>query len=46
MDLRAGEVVVFPHGDPHIVENGPPTKTMDLSQELARIFCQGLVLAA
>jgi len=43
--LDAGEIVVFPHGDPHIIENGSLTKTMDLSQELARIFCDGLKLA-
>ena len=43
--LNAGEIVVFPHGDPHIIENGPLTKTMDLSQELAQIFCDGLKLA-
>ena len=45
MDLSAGEIVVFPHGDPHIIENGLPTRTMDMSQELTRILCQGLKLA-
>jgi AraC-like DNA-binding protein len=43
--LGAGDIVIFPHGDPHIVENGSPTKTMDMSQELARIFSQGLKLS-
>lgn len=43
--LGAGEIVVFPHGDPHIVENGSATKTVDMSQELTRIFCQGLKLS-
>jgi AraC-like DNA-binding protein len=45
VSLGAGEIVVFPHGDPHIIENGPTTRTMDLSQELERIFCQGLAVA-
>ncbi len=45
MSLSAGEIVVFPHGDPHIIENGSPTKTLDMSQELTRIFCQGLKLS-
>jgi AraC-like DNA-binding protein len=44
-DLAAGDIVVFPHGDSHIIEHGSLTKTMDLSQELARIFCDGLKLA-
>src|SRR5215471_9566660 len=43
--LGAGEIVVFPHGDPHIIENGAATKTLDLSQELARIFCGELNLS-
>ena len=43
--LGAGEIVVFPHGDPHIIENGSPTRTVDMSQELAGIFCEGLKLS-
>jgi AraC-like DNA-binding protein len=43
--LGAGEIVVFPHGDPHVIENGATTRTMDLSQELERILCEGLALA-
>ena len=43
--LDAGDVVIFPHGDAHIIENGKPIKAVDLSQELARIFSQGLRLA-
>jgi Cupin len=34
------DAVIFPHGDPHIIENGRPIKTVDLFQELARIFFQ------
>jgi hypothetical protein len=45
LDLDAGDVVIFPHGDPHIIENGRPIKSVDLLQELARIFSQGLRLA-
>jgi len=40
--LGPGEIVVFPHGDPHIIENGSPADTVDLSQELDRILGQGL----
>jgi Cupin len=40
--LAAGDIVIFPHGDAHILENGPPTKAVDMAKELARIFSQGL----
>jgi AraC-like DNA-binding protein len=43
--LEAGDLVIFPHGDPHIIENGPPTKTVDMAKELARIVAQGLKLS-
>ena len=39
--LDAGDLVIFPHGDPHIIENGPPTKTVDMAKELARIVSRG-----
>jgi AraC-like DNA-binding protein len=44
MALSAGDLVIFPHGDPHVIENGPATRTLDLSAELPRIFSQGLRL--
>ncbi len=43
--LSAGDLVIFPHGDEHIIENGPPTETLNLAKELARIVAQGLKLA-
>jgi AraC-like DNA-binding protein len=43
--LEAGDLVIFPHGDAHIIENGPPTKAVDLTKELARMVAQGLKLA-
>src|SRR5690348_15765539 len=43
--LDAGDLVIFPHGDPHIIENGPPTKSVDMAGELARIVAQGLKLS-
>jgi AraC-like DNA-binding protein len=42
ISLEAGDIVIFPHGDAHILENGPATKAVDMEQELARIFSQGL----
>ncbi|HEX2056321.1 MAG TPA: AraC family transcriptional regulator [Nitrospiraceae bacterium] len=42
--LEAGDIVIFPHGDVHIMGNGPPLKPMDNAQELERILSQGLKL--
>jgi len=44
LDLEAGDVVMLPHGDRHVVENGPPTKTLDDSEHLIEILSQGLKL--
>jgi len=45
ISLEAGDIVIFPHGDEHFIENGPPTKPVDMMKELARIFSQGLKLS-
>jgi AraC-like DNA-binding protein len=42
--LNAGDIVMVPHGDLHIMENGPPTKTVDDSEHLAEVLSQGLKL--
>jgi AraC-like DNA-binding protein len=43
--LEAGDIVIFPHGDAHILENGPRIKTVDNSKELVRILSQSLKLS-
>ena len=40
--LEAGDIVIFPHGDAHFLENGLPAKSVDMEKELARIFSQGI----
>lgn len=40
--LGAGDIVIFPHGDPHILGNGPPVAPMDNSGELERVLSLGL----
>ena len=40
--LNAGDIVVFPHGHPHVMGNGAPVRTIDNSQELQKILSQGL----
>ncbi len=39
--LDAGDIVIFPHGDAHIMENGPRIRTVDVGKELVRIFSRG-----
>ena len=39
---KPGTIVIFPHGDAHIIENGPPTESVDMGKELARIVSQRL----
>ena len=43
--LDSGDIVIFPHGDAHILENGLPTKSVDMAKEIARIVAQGLKLS-
>ncbi len=40
--LCAGDIVIFPHGDPHILGNGPPVTPMDNSGEMERVLSLGL----
>ena len=44
VSLNAGDIVMLPHGDPHIMENGPPTSTVDESEQLGEVLAQGLKL--
>jgi len=38
LELRDGDLVMIPHGDPHIMENGPVTTTVDeLTRSSAKI---------
>jgi AraC-like DNA-binding protein len=43
--LTAGDIVVFPHGESHIIGNGATVEPVDHEDELHRIFAQGLKLA-
>jgi AraC-like DNA-binding protein len=40
--LQAGEIVIFPHGDPHILGNGSPIVPVDSARELKRILSEDL----
>jgi AraC-like DNA-binding protein len=45
VDLAGGDIVIFPHGDAHILGNGPAAAPVDQAGELERIFSQGLKLS-
>jgi AraC-like DNA-binding protein len=36
--LEAGDIVIFPHGDAHVVENGSGAKAVDNWKELKEVF--------
>src|SRR5512132_4090012 len=38
--LNAGDIVIFPHGDPHMMRNGPAVKPVDNAKEVQRILSQ------
>jgi len=42
--LTAGDIVMIPHGDKHIIENGAAAKTIDDEAHLEEVLSQGLKL--
>jgi AraC-like DNA-binding protein len=44
LQLTAGDIVMFPHGDKHILENGSAAQTIDDSEHLTEVLSQGLKL--
>lgn len=45
VELHPGDIVVFPHGDAHVISNGAPAQVVDNAERLQEIFSQGMVLA-
>jgi AraC-like DNA-binding protein len=43
--LNAGDIIIFPHGDPHFMGNGSGVKAVDMVQEWERILSQGLKIS-
>jgi AraC-like DNA-binding protein len=43
--LNAGDIIIFPHGDPHFMGNGSAVKAVDMAKELERISAQGLKIS-
>ena len=45
VSLSGGDIVIFPHGDSHLIGNGPWAEPVDSERRLHEIFGQGLKLA-
>jgi len=41
-DLAPGDIVIFPHGDAHIIRNGSPSLVIDNGQHLDEIMSHGI----
>jgi AraC-like DNA-binding protein len=44
VELVPGDIVVFPHGDAHIISNGSPSRIVDNGAHLREVFSQGMAL--
>jgi len=44
-ELTSGDVVIFPHGDAHVLGNGSPEKPVESLQMFAKNLAQGLKVA-
>ena len=45
LTVGPGDIVIFPHGHSHYLENGPVLQSVNGEEELPRIFQQGLKLS-
>ena len=45
LSLIAGDLVIFPHGDAHVMGNGPPVKPVDSSTHLQQVLAEGRMLS-
>jgi AraC-like DNA-binding protein len=41
-ELSAGDIIIFPHGDPHLLGNGAPVKPVDSFTTFGKHLAQGL----
>lgn len=45
LSVAAGDIVMFPHGDAHLMGNGPPVTPTDSSAQLLRVLSEGTTLS-
>jgi len=45
LPLEAGDIIIVPHGDAHIMGNGPPVTPIDSAAQLRRVLAEGKMLS-
>jgi AraC-like DNA-binding protein len=45
MPLTAGDVVILPHGNAHLMGNGPPVTPIDSGPQLKEVFAEGRIVS-
>jgi len=45
VSFSAGDIVIFPHGDAHLMGNGPPVQPVDSAQQLRQVLADGKMLS-
>jgi AraC-like DNA-binding protein len=45
VSLSPGDIVMFPHGDAHLMGNGPPVTPIDSAEQLQQVLAEGRVLS-
>ena len=43
--LEAGDIVILPHGNAHLMGNGPPVTPIDSAPHLKQVFAEGRILS-
>jgi AraC-like DNA-binding protein len=45
VSLSPGDIVMFPHGDAHLMGNGPPVTPVDSAEQLQQVLAEGRMLS-
>jgi AraC-like DNA-binding protein len=45
VSLSPGDVVMFPHGDAHLMGNGPPVTPVDSTEQLQQVLAEGKMVS-
>ncbi|GKS63169.1 AraC family transcriptional regulator [Nitrospira sp.] len=45
ISLEAGDIIMIPHGDAHLMGNGPSVKPVDSSEQLRKVLAEGKMLS-
>lgn len=45
VSLSPGDIIIFPHGDAHLMGNGPPVTPVDSTAQLQQVLAEGKMVA-